>query len=107
MLTSLAIRLVAARTACCISDDWVTRMVASIPFLNNCVVAAITTRPRLMATINSTRLKPRGLCFVDRMSLLLSERRNQGLNLVGLQPALRHRITHGDDNLANVGVARD
>src|ERR1700686_5917985 len=105
MLTSFATRFSVARTPCCISDDCVTRMVASMPFLNSWVVAARTTRPIAMATINSTRLKPPAVCSLDRMSLLLPIRRNQGLHLIRLQPALRYRIAHGDDNLANVGIA--
>src|ERR1700690_851894 len=105
MLTSLAIRFSVERTPCCISDPWVTRTVASMPFLNSWVGAARTIRPKVMATINSTRLKPRELGCVDRMSLLLAVRRNQGLHLVRPHPALGHRITHRDGNLAYVRIA--
>ena len=87
MLTSLATRFKVARTFCCISDDWDTSTVASMPFLNSCVVAARTIKPKAMATSNSTRLKPRAVDvgLVVRIALL---RLSVSLNVSQLCPCL-------------------
>src|SRR5580700_331299 len=59
MLRSFVIISMAARIFCWTSARWVTVNVAFIPWRNRLVIARITIRPRVVATINSRRLKPR------------------------------------------------